>query len=178
MMRTASTTTWTGTETRKQTPTLVKGKSCSGTRQSVSCSRRTQWESPWRGRMKKRPQRWYLGKQNLPWCIITNLYLCNDHNELHICNSLSSSPGAVSCIPTPPSPTFWRLEAIGEPLGCQRGHPHLYLQLKVNKGLPIKMKNATKWENFQTWMGGGFDPIFINNSSWMKGTVPEIENWD
>ena len=55
---------------------------------------------------------------------------------IYLCNSLWSSPGAVSCIPTPSSPTFWRLEAIGEPRGCQRGHPHLYLQLKVDKGLP------------------------------------------
>ena len=90
MMRTASTTTWTGTERQKRTPTLVKGRSCSGMTRSVSCWRRTQWEFPWRGRMKKRRQRWYLLGKKFHYVSLLTF--------IHLCNSLSSSPQVLSLV--------------------------------------------------------------------------------
>ena len=63
------------------TPTLklapIIRKVYSGTRQNAGCWRTTQWESPWRRRMKKKPQRW-LSSIDYQRCLINHHINCNN----------------------------------------------------------------------------------------------------
>ena len=63
------------------TPTLklapIIRKVYSGTRQNAGCWRTTQWESPWRRRMKKKPQRW-LSSIVYQRCLINHHINCNN----------------------------------------------------------------------------------------------------